>query len=29
LDTFAADRGLSLPDAERLPLFDPFLSSVS
>jgi hypothetical protein len=29
LDTFATDRGLSLPDAERLPLFDPFLSSVS
>ena len=29
LETFAADRGLTLPDAERLPLFDPFLSSVA
>jgi len=27
LETFAADRGLTLPDAERLPLFDPFVSS--
>ena len=29
LETFAADRGLTLPDAERLPLFDPFVSSVT
>ena len=27
LEAFAADRGLTLPDAERLPLFDPFVSS--
>ena len=25
LEAFAAERGLTLPDAERLPLFDPFL----
>jgi hypothetical protein len=29
LETFATDRGLTLPDAERLPLFDPFVSSVT
>ena len=29
LEAFAADRGLTLPDAERLPLFDPFVSSVT
>ena len=29
LETFAADRGLTLPDAERLPLFDPFVSSIA
>jgi len=29
LETFAANRGLTLPDAERLPLFDPFVSSIA